>query len=232
MPTLWVDCRHVVIVDIVARCQNFLRCSHVHIISCVHVSHISQLAQCHGCLHTCSGGQTHPSYTYVHIMILFQTLYGGNYGLLNRTNFEPNPDFYIGKLFHDLMGNSVLAANVSFNGSDATGYLRMYAQCTRGAADMTLLVMNVLPNTTVELSLSDIGTVASRDDYAITAHDLTSRYINLNGNPVTVNDGVLPTLTPQSVTGSAAGTLSVQPRSIVFSVVKGPTSVCSAGPAV
>eukprot|EP00041_Stephanoeca_diplocostata_P038511 m.1521841 g.1521841 ORF g.1521841 m.1521841 type:complete len:97 (-) comp25229_c0_seq59:3149-3439(-) len=70
------------------------------------------------------------------------------------------------------------------------------------------------------------------DDYAITAHDLTSRYINLNGNPVTVNDGVLPTLTPQSVTGSAAGTLSVQPRSIVFSVVKGPTSVCSAGPAV
>eukprot|EP00041_Stephanoeca_diplocostata_P038507 m.1521347 g.1521347 ORF g.1521347 m.1521347 type:complete len:150 (-) comp25229_c0_seq26:59-508(-) len=43
------------------------------------------------------------------------------------------------------------------------------------------------------------------DDYAITAHDLTSRYINLNGNPVTVKDGVLPTLTPQSVTASAAG---------------------------
>jgi hypothetical protein len=37
-----------------------------------------------------------------------QSLAGGNYGLLNRTTRQPNSDYYVAQLFHDLMGTRVL----------------------------------------------------------------------------------------------------------------------------
>ena len=42
-----------------------------------------------------------------------QTLVGGNYGLLNRTTREPNPDFFMAQMFHDKMGEKVLNVTAS-----------------------------------------------------------------------------------------------------------------------
>nr|GFD60937.1 heparanase-like protein 1 [Tanacetum cinerariifolium] len=35
-------------------------------------------------------------------------LIGGNYGLLNKTTFMPNPDYYSALLWNQLMGTGVL----------------------------------------------------------------------------------------------------------------------------
>lgn len=42
-----------------------------------------------------------------------QVLLGGNYGLLQRTNYRPNPDYWTATLFHRLMGNAALAVSVN-----------------------------------------------------------------------------------------------------------------------
>jgi hypothetical protein len=44
---------------------------------------------------------------------LWQTLVGGSYGLLNRSTFEPNPDYYVSLLFKRLMGPQVLPPNIT-----------------------------------------------------------------------------------------------------------------------
>ena len=69
-----------------------------------------------------------------------QSLVGGNYALLNRTTMEPNPDFFVAQLFHDLMGERVLDLN-------STAYslgLRTYAHChadLSGRATLLLIKM-------------------------------------------------------------------------------------------
>lgn len=40
-----------------------------------------------------------------------QCLLGGSYGLLRRDNYHPNPDYYTGLLWHNIMDNAVF--NVS-----------------------------------------------------------------------------------------------------------------------
>lgn len=67
-----------------------------------------------------------------------QTLIGGNYGLLNTTNFVPNPDFYSVLLFSRLMGQKVLPVHI-----DASPHLHAYAHCTKGRAGITLLLINL-----------------------------------------------------------------------------------------
>ncbi|XP_073123196.1 heparanase-like protein 2 [Henckelia pumila] len=72
-----------------------------------------------------------------------QTLIGGFYGLLNKTTFIPNPDYYSALLWHRLMGKGVLAVN-----SHASPHLRAYAHCSKERAGITVLLIN-LSNQTV-----------------------------------------------------------------------------------
>ncbi|GMY15553.1 heparanase-like protein 1 isoform X1 [Fagus crenata] len=67
-----------------------------------------------------------------------QTLVGGNYALLNRTTYEPNPDYYSALLWHRLMGKGVLEVD-----TDASPHLRIYAHCSKGRASVTLLLLNL-----------------------------------------------------------------------------------------
>lgn len=67
-----------------------------------------------------------------------QTLIGGNYGLLNKTTFVPNPDYYSALLFNRLMGPKVLPVGI-----DASPHLISYAHCTKGRAGITILLINL-----------------------------------------------------------------------------------------
>ncbi|XP_030938386.1 heparanase-like protein 1 isoform X2 [Quercus lobata] len=67
-----------------------------------------------------------------------QSLVGGNYALLNRTTFEPNPDYYSALLWHRLMGTGVLEVD-----TDASPELRIYAHCSKGRGGVTLLLLNL-----------------------------------------------------------------------------------------
>merc|ERR1712005_58046 len=130
-----------------------------------------------------------------------QTLIGGNYGLLNRTNYEPNPDWDIGKLYHDIMGDIVLQP-MGYE-DIAKGYLRVYAQCARKGTGVSLLLVNIAQNTTFRLVPSTSFKTEPRDEYLVTAKDrsaaLHSRFVELNGVPLEVVNGKLPTMEPKHV---------------------------------
>ena len=64
----------------------------------------------------------------------WQTLIGGNHGLLNTTTFKPNPDFYSALLFKRLMGQKVLNATVV-----GPSTLCAYAHCTHGDSSKVTL---------------------------------------------------------------------------------------------
>nr|XP_043622179.1 heparanase-like protein 3 [Erigeron canadensis] len=157
-----------------------------------------------------------------------QTLIGGNYGLLNTTTFEPNPDYYSALLWHRLMGKVVLATTYT-----GTKRLRSYAHCAKESDGMTLLLINLDGTTTIKVtlntllhSLAQIQLVTHdskmdgsriREEYHLTAKDnnLHSQIMMLNGKELTVNaSGNIPRLEPLNV--SSLEPIVVAPYSIVF----------------
>ncbi|TKW19923.1 hypothetical protein SEVIR_4G051400v4 [Setaria viridis] len=84
-----------------------------------------------------------------------QSLIGGNYGLLNTTTFQPNPDYYSALLWHRLMGTKVLAT--TFTG---TNKIRAYAHCARDSPGITLLLINLSGNTKTQVSVTQTAAVA------------------------------------------------------------------------
>ncbi|XP_065848940.1 heparanase-like protein 3 [Euphorbia lathyris] len=84
-----------------------------------------------------------------------QSLIGGNYGLLNTTNFIPNPDYYSALLWHRLMGRNVLST--SFSGMKK---IRAYAHCAKESKGITLLLINLDNSTAVQVNVKYNNTMA------------------------------------------------------------------------
>ncbi|XP_078437851.1 heparanase-like protein 3 [Wolffia australiana] len=147
-----------------------------------------------------------------------QTLVGGNYGLLDTTTHEPNPDYYSALLWHRLMGTVALATN--FTG---TSKIRAYAHCAKESPGITLLLINLDGDNTVHVALDEAappqwknGELA-REEYHLTAGDggLQSRSVLLNGARLSVDsERRIPSLEPVRV--NASEPLTVTPFSIVF----------------
>ncbi|XP_057968839.1 heparanase-like protein 3 [Malania oleifera] len=148
-----------------------------------------------------------------------QTLIGGNYGLLNTTTFVPNPDYYSALLWHRLMGRRVLAT--SFNGTDK---IRAYTHCAKQSKGITLLLLNLDGNTTVQANVTHTWTLKqehgrryTREEYHLTAKDrnLHSQTMLLNGKILTVDAfGNIPALQPQHV--NPLTPIKIAPFSISF----------------
>lgn len=147
-----------------------------------------------------------------------QTLIGGNYGLLNTSNFIPNPDYYSALLWHRLMGTNVVST--SFSG---TKKIRAYAHCAKQSKGITLLLINLDNSTTIQAKIGFNSTWSysynenTREEYHLTAEDgnLRSQTMLLNGNILAVNSsGYIPSLEPLYVNSS--NPIVVAPFSIVF----------------
>ncbi|KAE8669055.1 Heparanase-like protein 3 [Hibiscus syriacus] len=178
-----------------------------------------------------------------------QSLVGGNYGLLNTTNFEPNPDYYSALLWHRLMGRNVLST--SFTGTEK---IRLYTHCAKQSKGITLLLINLDNSTTVQAKLAFNSTMTlrrkhrsrtshhkhkvhktkiiklpkgidakiRREEYHLTAKDgnLQSQTMLLNGNVLSVNSsGIIPRLEPLHVI--SAKPITVAPLSVVFAHMPG-----------
>ncbi|KAL0903623.1 hypothetical protein M5K25_028016 [Dendrobium thyrsiflorum] len=175
-----------------------------------------------------------------------QALIGGNYGLLDKQTFVPNPDYYSALLWHQLMGKGVLAIDI--NGSP---FIKAYAHCRKSESGVSLLLINFSKsatfNTTVHNDLnvdlaekstrkdgsfahnlkrtvSWIGRKVSdgsprREEYHLTAKDgdYLSRIMLLNGSPLQITEsGDFPELRPIFVAVNAP--ISIAPMSIAFVV--------------
>ncbi|KAJ9535247.1 hypothetical protein OSB04_un001661 [Centaurea solstitialis] len=158
-----------------------------------------------------------------------QSLIGGNYGLLNKTTFVPNPDYYSALLWHRLMGTGVLEVERI----NAGPHLRSYAHCSKGKAGITLLLINLSNQTEFQLKVHNIlnlnlpttkpktGTFShrikstfswvgskstdeklSREEYHLTPQDgnIRSKTMLLNGVPLELTEaGDIPDLKPAIV---------------------------------
>ncbi|TVU09247.1 hypothetical protein EJB05_42701 [Eragrostis curvula] len=169
-----------------------------------------------------------------------QSLIGGNYGLLNRTTFQPNPDYYSALLWHRLMGTKVPAT--TFRG---TNKIRAYAHCAKDSTGITLLLINLSGKTTTQVSVTSEAAAAAhkqglkkhtretrhvhdpafaeaagamRNEYHLTPKDgnLQSQVMLLNGKALATDaDGNIPRFEAAKV--DAAQPTTVAPYSIVFS---------------
>ncbi|KAL7593274.1 hypothetical protein Lser_V15G33154 [Lactuca serriola] len=173
-----------------------------------------------------------------------QSLIGGNYGLLNTTTFEPNPDYYSALLWHRLMGRKVLSTR--FVG---TKKIRAYSHCAKESKGILILLMNLDNSTIVDVKLSVNSTwrlhkhrshvhhdhkmkhtrlksahtkirktrIRTREEYHLTPKDgnLHSKVMMLNGKELRVNSSdEIPSLKPLFMNYSEP--IIVAPYSIVF----------------
>jgi hypothetical protein len=138
-------------------------------------------------------------------VVFYNTLISSDYSLINQDTFAPKPNYWAALLWHRTMGTVVLDPGVPKDKS-----LRIYAQCMKNAkGGVTLLALNT--DTTEEQSIT---IPVAGDAYRLTAADLTSANVSLNGMELQAGpDGSLPAIDGQHV---QAGTLRLPALSITF----------------
>eukprot|EP01084_Bolivina_argentea_P189161 325386_1 len=143
-----------------------------------------------------------------------QTFTQSNYGLLDDQN-NPNCDYFTGLLFSNLMSNKVLS--VMSNEDN----FRMYAHCARSGGSS---YKNGVATGYVNLFKEDVEvkydkSVVGLGDiylYALTAKDMTSETMELNGNELKLDsNGKLPNMDGKKITGD---TVTVPKQSYGFVV--------------
>ncbi len=138
-------------------------------------------------------------------VVMHNTLDASDYGLLDENTLAPRPDYWAALLWRKLMGTTVLNP-----GAFSAAGLHVYAHCLREKpGGVTVLVINA--NRAASQSL-DVPLAAER--YTITAENLLSKQVQLNGNEVSLGaDDAMPPLTAMS---TETGNLRFAPASITF----------------
>ncbi len=135
--------------------------------------------------------------------IITHALVSGSNGVIDEKTFEPNADYWGALLWRRLMGTRILDAGPHQDG------LHVYAHCQRGKPGaVTLLAINLKASpTTLELS-------GPSELYALTAPELQSSTVLLNGSPLKLDaDDELPAITPIKI---GADRVALSPTSVNF----------------
>ncbi len=138
-------------------------------------------------------------------VVIHNTLASSDYGLLDERTLAPRPNYWAALLWRRLMGITVLNP-----GPSPVPSLHLYAHCLRDhSGGVTLLVINTDRRISQELAIP-----VQSDRYTLTAKDLQSSDILLNGSELSVGaDGDLPRLTGAP---TQAGKVVFAPTSITF----------------
>jgi len=178
------------------------------------------------------------SFWYLHAMgsaaglgikrFLRQAFIGGDYELVNRTTFQPNPDYFAALLWRRTVGSKVLASNVSH------ASLRVHAFCAQSShpelralgvqlGDVVVVTLNLDALASANVSLDLTGPRLTWYLRAATPGNITSREVALQANDgwraLRLEMSALPEMQPLR---EAEGTeLHLEPHSYAFSVVLG-----------
>jgi heparanase len=135
--------------------------------------------------------------------IFTHALISGSNGVIDEKTFLPNPNYWAALMWRRLMGTKILDAGAIEPG------LHVYAHCQRGVSGgVTLLAINL------EDKAAAVSVNTPADLYALTASDLSSRTVLLNGQPLALGAGdTVPQTTPVRV---ATGDLMLAPTSVNF----------------
>jgi len=157
---------------------------------------------------------------------------GGCYRMITQ-EMEPNPDYWLAKMFRDLMGEAVLdIRQVGASSLNLNDNLLMFAHMSKRwpsgslgnstGHGATYMLVNIDPTETFELEMSgSVGLSLPRYEYHFDGgvDGLQSSVVNVNGNELRYqnNSKTLPDITNYAklVTTSTTG-IQIGPRSIVF----------------
>lgn len=141
-------------------------------------------------------------------VVIHNTLAASDYSLITTDTLQPKPNYWAAVLWKQTMGTTVLDPHVSSNAS-----LRIYAQCAKNTkGGVSLLALN-----TDKSEKHSIALPAATERYTLTASDLGSTAVSLNGATLhAASDGSLPPIKGQHVD---AGTIVLDPESITFLII-------------
>ena len=141
--------------------------------------------------------------------VFHNTLAASDYALIDDTTWRPRPDYWAALLWRRLMGETVLDAGPIQPG------LHVYAQCLRDRpGGVAVVAINLDTAKPASLQLS-----AAAERYTLTADQLQSGTVKLNGRPLALTAGdELPALRSAR---APAGRLTLAPASITFLAVPG-----------
>jgi heparanase len=138
-------------------------------------------------------------------VVIHNTLAASDYALVDENTLVPRPNYWSALLWRRLMGTTVLDA-----GASPSPDLHLYAHCLRNhPGGVVLLAINADRATSQALQVP-----AKSQRYSLTAKDLLSTEVDLNGSELNVGPtGDLPQFTGKP---QAAGTVTFAPASITF----------------
>jgi hypothetical protein len=142
-------------------------------------------------------------------VIAHNTLAASDYGLLDEKPFAPRPNYWAALLWRKLMGATVLKP-----AAPASADTHLYAHCLSGVpGGVAILALNTDRNASKILNV-----VAPSERYTLTASNLESASVNLNGQELKLNaDDSIP-----QIKGIAQhpGDLTLPPASITFLAIR------------
>ncbi len=140
--------------------------------------------------------------------VMHNTLAASDYSLLAEDTLEPKPNYWAALLWSRTMGPVVLDPGVSKDQG-----LRIYAHCLKGTkGGIALLALNTDAATEQTITIP-----LAADRYSLTAPDLASRKVLLNGTELQAEaDGSIPDFKGQPV---KAGPVHLAPESITFMTI-------------
>jgi hypothetical protein len=138
-------------------------------------------------------------------VVMHNTLAASDYGLIDERTLTPRPNYWAALLWHKTMGTTVLDA-----GTAPSSLVHIYAQCMKDRPGaVTLLALNLSRTESQAIHMSQ-----KSERYTLTATDLTSHTVQLNGRDLALSfDGDIPELTGLP---TAKGDLTLPPASITF----------------
>lgn len=138
-------------------------------------------------------------------VVMHNTLASSDYGLLDSNTFDPRPDYWAALLWKRTMGSVVLDPGVPKDGA-----VRLYAHCMNGKmSGVAILALNTDTKDAHTLTIP-----VSAERYTLTAPDLTSTAVLLNGVELrAASDGTVPAIHGELV---AQGDVHLAPASVTL----------------
>ena len=81
-----------------------------------------------------------------------QTLVGGNYGIMTQDTLDPLPDFYLMRLWTQIVGNQAVGP-LGVKSASNVGNLLMHAFCGKNKAEIVLVLVNINSNLDFHLNI-------------------------------------------------------------------------------
>ncbi|MBL4559359.1 MAG: hypothetical protein JKX79_00090 [Labilibaculum sp.] len=136
-------------------------------------------------------------------VVMHNTLARSEYALLDHDTHDPRPSYWAALLWNRLMGTKVYDASALTDGVDV--FVHDLKNTSKG---MAVLIINTTDGE------SSVTIPSSAEQYVITADELQTKKIKLNGEELKLTkDGELPTIKGEKI---KAGELCLPPHSITF----------------